>query len=368
MRHWYISALTAAELEEVKSLIDRALTLAPNSPEAHLALGLFFYYGHRQYENALTEFNRTLELQPNNASARQYSAWVYRRRGEWERSLANARQAEELDPRDPSNPANIGVTYAILRQWKDAEQAALRALAIDPHNTIAAASLLTIRVNGTGDVDSARRAFDGFLEDTKNRLFGQGAAGYAAGGDVAAVLGMPVYLDVIERRFTDALQALEKRTSNNDRLQQLFPRVVLPLLAGQTKAAKSAGEEALPLLEARLRERPDDTLAMRELSWVYLALGRNADALRLSGEAADLISIEKDASSGPIFQNGLAQIEARAGAPEEAIKRLRHLLSIPAGTVASIARLKIDPVWDPIRNRPDFQQLLSGPEQIGPGK
>jgi TolB-like protein len=29
--------------------------------------------------------------------------------------------------------------------------------------------------------------------------------------------------------------------------------------------------------------------------------------------------------------------------------------------------LKIDPVWDPIRNRPDFQQLLSGPEQIGPG-
>src|SRR5580765_677788 len=147
-RHWFVSPLAPAELEEVRSLIDRALTLAPNSPEAHLALGLFFYYGHRQYENALTEFNRTLELQPNNASAREYSAWVYRRRGEWERSLANARQAEELDPRDPSNPANIGVTYAILRQWKDAEQAALRTLAIDPHNTIAAASLLTIRVNG----------------------------------------------------------------------------------------------------------------------------------------------------------------------------------------------------------------------------
>jgi len=368
LRHWYRSALTAAELEEVNSLIDRALTLAPNSPEAHFALGLFFYYGHRQYENALAEFNRTLELQPNNALARQYIAWVYRRRGQWERSLANAQQAEELDPRDPSNPTNIGVTYGMLRQWKDAESALLRALAIDPHNTLAAANLLTIRVNGTGDVASARRAFDGFLEDTKGRLFGQGAAGYGAGGDVAAVLGIAVYLDVIERRFTDALQALEKRTSNNDRLRQLFPRVVIPLLAGQTEAAKSAGEEALPLLEVRVRERPDDTLAMRELSWVYLAVGRNAEALRLSREAADLISIEKDASSGPIFQNGLAQIEAHAGAPEEAIKRLRHLLSIPAGTVASIARLRIDPVWDPIRNRPDFQQLLSIPEQIGPNK
>jgi tetratricopeptide (TPR) repeat protein len=256
----------------------------------------------------------------------------------------------------------------MLRQWKDAEQAELRALAIDPHNTLAAASLLTIRVNGTGDVDSARQAFDGFPEDTKDRLFGQGAAGYGAGGDVAAVLGIAVYLDVLERRFTDALQVLEEQTSNTDRLGQLFPRVVLPLMGGQTDAAKSAGEEALQLLEARLKERPNDTLAMRELSWVYLALGRNADALRLSREAADLIPIEKDASGGPIFQNGLAQIEARAGAPEDAIKRLRHLLSIPAGHVASIARLKIDPIWDPIRNRPDFQQLLSGPEQVGPNK
>jgi len=44
------------------------------------------------------------------------------------------------------------------------------------------------------------------------------------------------------------------------------------------------------------------------------------------------------------------------------------LLSIPAGQAASIATLKIDPVWDPIRNRTDFQQLLSGPEQIGPNK
>jgi hypothetical protein len=78
--------------------------------------------------------------------------------------------------------------------------------------------------------------------------------------------------------------------------------------------------------------------------------------------------IEKDAVSGPFFQATLAQIEARAGAPEEAIKRLRHLLSIPAGQVISIALLKVDPVWDPIRNRPDFQQLLSSPEQIGPNK
>src|SRR5262249_25583326 len=74
-----VSLLAPTELEEVKSIIDRTLTLAPKSPEAHFALGLLFYWGHRQYEKALAEFNRTLELQPNNALARQFCGSVYRR-------------------------------------------------------------------------------------------------------------------------------------------------------------------------------------------------------------------------------------------------------------------------------------------------
>jgi TolB-like protein/Tfp pilus assembly protein PilF len=356
-RHWNVSPLAPAELQEVKSIIDRALALAPNSPEAHFSLGLFFYWGHRQYEMALTEFNRTLELQPNNALARQYCASVYHRRGEWERSLADFQRAEELDPRDAWIPIGFGETYMALRLWKDAERAELRALAIDPHYALAALDLLTTRLNATGDVDSARRALDGFPEGINF------IDSVVDRGDVARIIDARVYLDVIERRFTDAFQTLDR-----GHLQWLAGRVALRLLAGEPEAAKSMGEETLPLLEASLRERPDDTFVMTELSWVYLALGRNADALRLSRQAADTISIEKDALAGPNFQNGLAQIEARAGAPEEAIKRLRRLLSIPAGQVSSIARLKIDPVWDPIRNRPDFQQLLSGPEQIGTNK
>jgi TolB-like protein/Flp pilus assembly protein TadD len=367
-RHWFVSPLAPQELEEVKSIIDRALALAPNLPEAHFALGIFFYWGHRQYENALAEFNRTLELQPNNALARQYCGWVYRRRGEWERSLSDSRQAEELDPRDASIPANLAATYLALRQWKDAQQVALRALAMDPNNTIAAFFLLGTRLYGAGDVSSARQAFDGFPENTKRII--SPARGYSSGGDIQAILGMAVYLDVTERRFADAFQAFDKQEAKDDfeHLRQVAGRVALRVLAGQTDAAKSTGEQALPLLEARLRERPDDVFAMKELSWVYLALGRNADALRVSRQATDLISVEKDAVVGPSFQTGLAQIEARAGAPEEAIKRIRHLLSIPAGGAVSIARLKIDPVWDPIRNRPDFQQLLLGPEQVGFGK
>src|SRR5436190_8935267 len=283
-RHWFVSPFTATELEEVKSIIDRALALAPHSPEAHSALGVFFYWGHRQYEAALTEFNRTLELQPNNALARQYCAAVYRRRGECARSLADSQRAQELDPRDTGIPDNMAATYLLLRLWKDAERWESRSLAIDPHNMQAASALLITRLNATGDVDSARRALDGFPEGTKSLT----REWFAAGGDVAGFSGIWVYLDVIERRFTDAFQALEKKvvSDNLGHLQHLAARVALRVLAGEHEAAKSAGEEALPLLEVRLRERPGDTFAMTELAWVYLALGRNADALRLAREAA----------------------------------------------------------------------------------
>jgi hypothetical protein len=98
------------------------------------------------------------------------------------------------------------------------------------------------------------------------------------------------------------------------------------------------------------------------LAWVYVCLGRNTDALRVARQAADSLPIEKDALAGPFFLGGLAEIEARTGQPKEAVKILRQLITEPAGQFISLARLKIDPVWDPIRNDPDFQKLLSEPE------
>jgi len=237
--------------------LTRTLALAPNSPEAHLALGLFFYWGHRQYEKALTEFKHTLELQPNNVDAWAYCAWIYRRRGEWEHSLANSQRAQELDPHDASIPQNIGVTYLALRLWKEAERAELRALALDRQNTVAAAILVSARLCGTGDASSARRVLDDFPEAIKSlttTLYGR--RGVSSGGEVAAITGIWVYLDVIEKRSMDAFQAFEKAAGNDERgrLQLLAGRVALRVLAGESEAAKSMAQEALPLLEARLSE------------------------------------------------------------------------------------------------------------------
>jgi TolB-like protein len=367
--HWFRSRRTPAQLAEIKSRVDRALELAPDSPEAHLSLAIFHYWGHRQYEPALAELQRTLNLQPNNAKARQYRAWIFRRQGKPEQSLGEAKLAQELDPRDAQIPANMAIDFARLRQWDHAERYASRALAIEPGHFLAINAQVLARLNGHGDIEGARQALDAAPEHSVFPAIGTGGApsGSAIGPTVSVVTGgNRVYLDVIAREFDQALAFWDTvpELKAAPRSVRLAARVAIQVLAGQ--APKSGAEEARVPLEQSLSERPDDLLGRAELAWVYLALGRKADALRVSQEAADLLTIEMDAILGVAGQLGLAEIEAWADKPEEATKRLRHLLSIPSGI--SIARLKIDPVWDPIRNHPDFQRLLTGPEQIGPNK
>jgi len=356
-RHWFISNLTSAELAEVKSNIDRALAIAPALPDAHLALGMFYYWGYRDYASALRALDRAIELQPSNSDSRTCRAAIYRRRGEWRRALAESERALELNPRDPLIPAEIGNTYNILRRWSEAEQSLKRALAIDPHFGDAARFLAWTYVNSTGDIPRARKVYEGLQEERAINV-------NSSTGNIADLIGHGVYLDVIDRHFADALKAWDVPLAKTPeaRLRQLEARVGIQVLAGQGAVGKLECEQTRALLEARLAERPEDRNFLIALAWAYVCLGRNADAVRVAQQAVDSLPVEKDALSGPQLLAALAEIEARTGRPEEAVKILRQLLTAPTGSAISIARLKIDPVWDPIRENPSFQRLLSEPE------
>jgi serine/threonine-protein kinase len=358
LRHWFVTRLSEAELAEVKRVADRALALAPNLAEAHLAMGRFYYYNKRQYDDALKEFRKALELQPNNANALQASAYIYRRQGQWARSLSELTKCEEGNPRDASLAANIGASYWNLRMWDDAPRAGARALTLDPHNLLGMRDVFFSYLFGKGDIDAAKRALATFPPDTRFVYF-------AAIGNS----GMEFYLHVVERDFTAALKTCETETgyADEDRAR-LAAQAAVRVLDGNMEGAQDELEKARGLLEARVRERPEDEFAPIQLSWVYLALKRNADALRLAHQAVDLTPIEKDALTGSALLAALAEIQARAGETGEAVKTLRRLLSIPAGNWISLQQLKIDPVWDPIRKDPRFQKLLADPELIGPPK
>ena len=259
----------------------------------------------------------------------------------------------ELDPRESSIPTEIGNSYLDLRRWSDAEQALSRALALDPHNINASYHLGVTYINGSGDIERARRRWKEGPEDPKGQVSQYGVL-------ISQMIREDVYLDVLERHFADALKASDvARTDTADgRLRKLKARIGIQVLAGQNAATRPQCEQARVLLESQRAERPEDRTSVTELAWVYVCLGRYADALRVAREAA----MEKDAIVGANFLLGLAQIEAHTGQSEEAIKILGQLLKVPAGEYVSVTRLKIDPVWDPIRNDAGFQKLLSEPE------
>src|SRR5438270_1024194 len=106
-RHWLTDPLSEAELMEAGRMAKQALRLAPDLAEAHVAVGLFHYYAFREYELALTEFQRAIELQPNNALALQFVAAVHRRQGKWDRASEELKRSSELDPRNPNLAANL---------------------------------------------------------------------------------------------------------------------------------------------------------------------------------------------------------------------------------------------------------------------
>jgi serine/threonine-protein kinase len=274
--------------------------------------------------------------------------------------VAELNKALELDPRNASVAGNLGQTYTLMCQWTEGERVSSHALAIDPHDVIGMRALLVTLINSTGDVAKALQLLKSFPPDEK-------IITTSIAGTVVSVTGERAYTLVLGRDFEAASKVWDGPSTNEIyERARLSARATIRVLSGDMTMAKRDGEKAVEVIEKRVLERPNELISLRQLSWTYVALGRNADALRVAKDLSKLLPPERDALLGTANLGGLAEIEAHTGATADAVAILHRLLSIPAGETISIARLKIDPVWDPIRNDPGLQQLLTMKEQVGP--
>jgi TolB-like protein len=341
---------TREHREKARTLAERALQLRPDLPDAHLALGFSYYYGDNNFEAALEEFEIAQHGLPNAADAYLAIGAIQRRQGKWAESTASLEKAASLNPTDAFLLQNLAFNYEMGRDFNAANKTIDRAMQSNPHNIGLWEVKSKLAIGEKGDFSVAEKGFASvksipMSDEQKLRI---------------ATARADVYL--LERKYEEGLQ--EAQSLPDDRLASLPGALAEKyyLIGFAQKAlqddvsARAAFLKSKAAVEEQIKRSPDSAEVHIRLAKVLAFLGEKESALAEAKRATDLQPESKDAFGGPEIMVGVAEVSAIVGDTGRAIEILDSLLSRPSGV--TIARLKISPIWDPLRSDPRFQALI----------
>jgi tetratricopeptide (TPR) repeat protein len=346
--YWFYFDRTDDRLNKAKEAVDRALELKPDLPEAHLALGYYYYWGSWDYDRALEQFAIAQKGQPNNSDLISAIGFVQRRQGKFEQAVVNLKKAAELDPRHFGRAEEVATTYRIMRKYAEAEYYLDRAISLAPDWPVLYSDKVWLYLISEGDTKKARKVL-------------QEATGKA---DVSQLVPDLVGLDVLDGDYQTALNRLPVTGAYvnvngvNDTMSYFLTKAKIYGLLKRPKLELTCYDSARIILENKVQSRPGEAPFHSYLGIAYAGLGRKEEAIREGKKAVELLPVSKDAlEDGPLDVQNLAQIYVMVGDYDSAINQLEYLLSIPSSI--SIPYLRIDPTWAPLRNYPRFQKLLA---------
>lgn len=336
-----------ARRERARLNADEALRLQPDLPEGHLALGFSYYYGDRDYEHALAEFDVARRGLPNESQAYMAIGSIQRRQGKWAESTANLEKAATLDPKNTNVVMNLGFSYMAQRDFESANKVIDRLVAASPQAFQARAFKGFVAAQWKGDLSVAEKVFSSLPPET----------------DPNGLMTLARFWVLrLQRKFPEALQVVQQfrgealSNTTTAPCPKAFLEGEIYLLQGDEAKARTALEQARVVSDQLVSAAPADPARHGQHGLILAALGQKQEAIAEGKRAVELLPESQDAFDGPQGTAALAQIYAWTGEFDEAFRLLDHLLVIPSGL--TVPMLKLDPAWDPLRKDPRFQALI----------
>jgi serine/threonine-protein kinase len=347
--YWFYFDRSEERLAMAKQAVDKALQLNPNLPEAHLALGHYYYHGHLDYDRALEQFAIVRKSQPNNGELLSWIGFVQRRQGKFEQALANIKNASELDPLSNVVAFEVGQTFMLLRKYQESERYYERAISLSPDWPDPYSAKVQLYLLWKGSTKKARTVLEEALQNIKSV-------------EDSDIVNRLVNIDVFDGNYQGALDRLSLKSEDADNQWRFIPTALryarIYGYMNKKELAKKYHDEARSILESKIEEQPEDARFHSSLGIVYAGLGRKEDALREGKRGVELLPVTKEAWGGLYRVEDLARIYVMVGEYDAAIDQLEFLLSVPGQL--SIPLLRLDPVWAPLRDHPRFKRLLEG--------
>ncbi len=266
--------LQMGDISKAVDVLEEAVRIDPHSVDAHLMLGRIFADVHSadgMRRKALAEFDKVLEIDPQNLEALQNAAELRAAGGDYEKAFDEFERFRKLVP------SNLGACYSEAQVL----------ISMDRYDD-------AIRV---------------LKEGLKIR------------DDIPDYMLLLGHLLARQGKFDEAVDIYKRGLSGDSRNRD--PRVVLAL--AKTYLRLGRGSDAVPLLQQLNTANPDDEEVRYDLARSYLELNRPDDArdiLEALEKESDLTTNPSRAEVGISLANALAGL----GQLDQAAEKLEAML------------------------------------------